>query len=211
MAVKKCTNMNILELKKYDGSLSYENYHTEYSDKDDAHIIETKSLEELERSIIWAEENAKLNETSIADIPVFIECGGSLYTINSFDLSWGEEGMRVKLCTSKKLQLHYVAPDSRPDNGEYWRSRGVGGGECSGFVVSKAAGERLRRMVNLVLENDTPKSHLDYREYEPNRIQFKFNENEFNLSDLDVMTRENDNTITLDILYKCKLKEYKLC
>ena len=57
--------------------------------------------------------------------------------------------------------MFYVAPDSKPEVSEYWRSRGV-----SGFVVSKLAGERLTRLVKYVLNTDEPLSHLDYREYE---------------------------------------------
>ena len=41
------------------------------------------------------------------------------------------------------------------------------------FVVSKLAGERLTRLVKYVLNTDEPLSHLDYREFEPNWIQFK--------------------------------------
>ena len=66
--------------------------------------------------------------------------------------------------------MFYVAPDSKPEVGEYWRSRGY---DLSGFVVSKLAGERLTRLVKYVLDTDEPLSHLDYREFEPNWIQFK--------------------------------------
>ena len=47
------------------------------------------------------------------------------------------------------------------------------GYDLSGFVVSKLAGERLTRLVKYVLDTDEPLSHLDYREFEPNWIQFK--------------------------------------
>lgn len=64
--------------------------------------------------------------------------------------------------------MFYAAPDSKPEVGEYWR-----GYDLSGFVVSKLAGERLTRLVKYVLNTDEPLSHLDYREFEPNWIQFK--------------------------------------
>lgn len=74
--------------------------------------------------------------------------------------------------------MFYVAPDSKPEIGEYWRSRGVGY-DLSGFVVSKLAGERLTRLVKYVLNTD-----------EPNWIQFKFQKEEFNLELLDKLARE---------------------
>lgn len=55
-------------------------------------------------------------------------------------------------------------------------------------MVSKLAGERLTRLVKYVLNTDEP--HLDYREFEPNWIQFKFQKEEFNLELLDKLARE---------------------
>lgn len=79
-------------------------------------------------------------------------------------------GTYVTLGSSDYYKMFYVAPDSKPEVGEYWRSRGY---DLSGFVVSKLAGERLTRLVKYVLNTDEPLSHLDYREFEPNWIQFK--------------------------------------
>ena len=45
--------------------------------------------------------------------------------------------------------------------------------KLSTISVSKLAGERLTRLVKYVLNTDEPLSHLDYREFEPNWIQFK--------------------------------------
>lgn len=72
-------------------------------------------------------------------------------------------------------------------------------------MVSKLAGERLLRLVKYVLDTDNPKSFLDYREYEPNWIQFKFQREEFNLELLDKLAKENDNILNEAILRQCKL------
>ena len=97
---------------------------------------------------------------------------------------------------------HYETPDIRPENGEYWSSRGIGY-DLSGFVKSKQAGERLLEMVKEVLGVDKPKSWLDYRDSEPDWIQFKFQKEEFDLEKLDKMASENNDIITKDILLKC--------
>ena len=104
--------------------------------------------------------------------------------------------------------MFYVAPDSKPEVGEYWRSRGVGY-DLSGFVVSKLVGERLTRLVKYVLNTDEPRSHLDYREFEPNWIQFKFRKEKFNLELLDNLTRENDGTVNENILRQCMINDSK--
>lgn len=98
---------------------------------------------------------------------------------------------------------HYEYPDSKPECGEYWSSRGIGY-DLSGFVKSKQAGERLLKMVKEVLNNDKPTSWLDYREYEPEWIQFKFQKEEFDLRKLQELCKK-DRTITLEILQECKL------
>lgn len=98
----------------------------------------------------------------------------------------------------------WVQEDPRPEYGEYWKSRGIGY-DLSGFVKSKAAGERLLEMVKEVLGNDDPKSWLDWREYEPEWIQFKFQKEEFDLEKLEKMAKENDNVLTKEILMECRL------
>ena len=75
--------------------------------------------------------------------------------------------------------------------------------EVSGFVVSKPAGERLLRMVKYILETDEPKTFLDYREFEPNWIQFKFSAEEFDVEKLDQMAKANGNIITEQIVRQC--------
>lgn len=48
---------------------------------------------------------------------------------------------------------HWEPKDIRPEEGEYWSSRGVGY-DLSGFVKTKAAGERILAMVHEVLGTD---------------------------------------------------------
>lgn len=100
----------------------------------------------------------------------------------------------------------YELPDIRPDqeDAEFFYSRGIGF-DLAGFVKSKPAGERILSMVKEVLNNNEPKSFLDYREYEPFRIQFKFQKEEFNLNMLDSLVTKNNNIITKDILIQCKI------
>lgn len=99
----------------------------------------------------------------------------------------------------------WVQEDPRPENGgEYWKPRGIGY-DLSGFIKSKKAGERLLEIVKEVLGKEDPDSWLDWREYEPEWIQFKFQKNEFDLEKLEKMATEHGNTLTKDILLKCKL------
>lgn len=74
-----------------------------------------------------------------------------------------------------------------------------------GFVVSKLAGERLLRMVKYVLDTDNPESWLDFRECEPNWIQFKFSAKEFDVEKLSQLSIDSNGIITEEILRKCKL------
>lgn len=99
---------------------------------------------------------------------------------------------------------HYEKPDIRPEYGEYWNPRGIGY-DLSGFVKSKQAGERLLQMVKEVLGKENPDSWLDYRDYEPNWIQFKIQNTEFDLEKLEKMVIANDKIITKEILVACKL------
>lgn len=100
---------------------------------------------------------------------------------------------------------HWEAPDEKPDYGEYWNPRGIGY-DLSGFVKSKQAGERILQMVKEVLGKENPDSWLDYREYEPNWIQFKFQKAEFDLDELFDMVMNNNYILTKEILMECKIK-----
>lgn len=80
---------------------------------------------------------------------------------------------------------NHGTPDERPADGEYFRVRGLGldniGGcfvcgelldhccsNISGFVKCKASGERIAKLFPSKIGH-----RLDYREYEPDRVQFK--------------------------------------
>lgn len=98
----------------------------------------------------------------------------------------------------------WVQPDPRPEYGEYWNPRGIGY-DLSGFVKSKQAGERLLAIVKEVLGKEEPASWLDWREYEPTWIQFKFQKEEFDLEKLENMAIENDRILNREIFMTCKL------
>lgn len=98
----------------------------------------------------------------------------------------------------------YETPDVRPEYGEYWSPRGLGY-DLSGFVKSRQAGNRLLQLVKEVLNNENPSSWLDYREREPEWIQFKFQKEEFDLSKLEKMVLENNKIINKEILLSCAI------
>ena len=189
-----------MEIKK-------ENYFTKHEDN----VIETMSLEDLENAVNYFINTAHMNNKCPCEIPVYFIKNGKKYEVNkytSFGMAVGK-GVEVRIGFSDYYSIEYVAPDSRPEDGEYWRSRGIGGSDvnpdCSGFVVSKLAGERLRRMVRLVLEKDETESWLDFRESEPDWIQFKFKGSEFDLEKLNELVKNNNDVVTLEILKECKL------
>ena len=192
----------------------FKNYHcSQYKSDDEKNEgIKTISLSELKERIDHLIESAELNNKNINEVPVFIKSNENFYCIESTGYSMGSLGMVcniwIEVDGKYSQQIKYVAPDKRPKDGEYWKSRGVGY-DLSGFVKSKLAGERLLRMVKLVLETDEPKSWLDYREHEPSWIQFKFQKEEFDLDKLNTLAKENNNIITIDILKQCVNESYK--
>ena len=182
----------------------WKNWHTRCSD---AAIKENKDEEDTKLSTIsvsklleyahTALRNCEINHLDPDKVPVFLtlDHNENLYSYVGLSIcSSSQLGTYVTLGSSDYYKMFYVAPDSKPEVGEYWRSRGVGY-DLSGFVVSKLAGERLTRLVKYVLNTDEPLSHLDYREFEPNWIQFKFQEEEFNLELLDKLARANKNIV----------------
>lgn len=188
----------------------FENYYcSQYKCEDDPEGIETLSLGEVIEAVYDMKKTADMNNKDIYKVPFFIEIGRSKYCVESYSSSFGSLGMTCAFSTIVEGEynslVHYVAPDKRPEEGEYWGSRGIGYDDLSGFVVSKLAGERLLRMVKLVLETDEPKSWLDYREHEPNWIQFKFQKEEFDLEKLQSLAKANNNIITIDILKQSKI------
>lgn len=58
-------------------------------------------------------------------------------------------------------------------------------------------------MVKYILDTDEPKTFLDYREFEPNWIQFKFSAEEFDVEKLSQMAIDNDDIITEQIIRQC--------
>lgn len=194
---------------KLDGK-KWENYSTPCIDKygdGEMYIrfgldkLQTPSLTELQRSINCAIDNYKNNGINPSNVPVFIKVDRKEFVISNSIYCIPPKFI---LETDKDSEPIFTAPDSRPEVGEFWRSRGCSNEDCSGFVVSKKAGERLLRLVKYVLETDNPKSWLDFREYEPNWIQFKFRHEEFDLEKLHLLSIENGGIVTEDLLRKCK-------
>lgn len=163
--------------------------------------LQTFSLGELRDNIDWMIKNVELNKKDIYETPVFIKFDNDLYIFDSAATSID----KCSLGASKCDKLVYTAPDSKPEVGEYWKSRGPSSFDCSGFVVSKLAGERILRIVKYVLDTDEPKSWLDFRESEPSWIQFKFSAKEFDVELLDKLSKNEGGIINEEILRKCKL------
>lgn len=107
-----------------------------------------------------------------------------------------KEQERASITEKQYLLLEVMA-----EEGEYWSSRGVGY-DLSGFVKTKAAGERILAMVHEVLGTDKCKTYLDFRPSEPTWIQFKFHRDEFDIEKLDSITRDSG-IITKDIIKQC--------
>lgn len=193
----------------------WKNWHTECSDaaiknnKKEDTKINTISVSKLLDYAHTALHNCEINNLDPDKVPVFLTLGRdqNLYSNVSLSICCSSQlGTYITLGSLDYYRMFYVAPDSKPEVGEYWRSRGIGY-DLPGFVVSKLAGERLTRLVKYVLNTDEPLSHLDYREYEPNLIQFKFQKEEFNLELLDKLSRENDNIVNEAILRQCMIND----
>lgn len=184
-------------------------YKSKFDSEEEKNGIKTMSLEELKKTVDHMVKTAEHNNKDISTVPVFINSNSEMYAIDGSSISWGKLGIICGLNTEFEgeynQRVHYVAPDERPEDGEYWTSRGVGY-DLSGFVKSKPAGERLLRMVKYVLETDEPKSWLDYRENEPEWIQFKFQKEEFDLEKLDGLARKNNDILTIEIIRQCVIK-----
>lgn len=125
------------------------------------------------------------------------------YRPSSGFLTWGDDGIKVGIDFFRSDVIRFDPKDERPPVGEYWKSRGASTFDVAGFITSKAAGLRLLRMVRYILDTDEPKTWLDYREYEPNWIQFKFSAEEFDVEKLDAASDANGGVITEQILRDC--------
>lgn len=144
------------------------------------------------------------NNVKPSNVPLLISHNNRDYRPFAGSLCVGSNGVKVKIEYFDSDIERYDPKDERPEGGgEYWKSRGASDFDVSGFVSSRAAGMRLLRMVKYVLDTDEPKTWLDYREFEPNWIQFKFSAEEFDVEKLDEMARANGNVLTESIVRQC--------
>lgn len=161
----------------------------------------------LHNLVKWVEDwirTCSLNDINPKDVPFYIENKNRRYRPFSGSLRFGNKGASVRIEYFDSDIVRFDPKDKRPEGGgEYWKSRGASSYDVSGFVASKPAGERLLRMVKYILETDEPETFLDYREFEPNWIQFKFSAEEFDVEKLDQMAKANDNIITEQIVRQC--------
>ena len=145
-----------------------------------------------------------INHVDPKDVPFYIENKNRRYRPFTGSLGFGNKGVSVRIEYFDSDIVRYEPKDERPEGGgEYWKSRGASDSDVSGFVASRAAGMRLLRMVRYVLDTDEPKTWLDYREFEPNWIQFKFSAEEFDVEKLDQMARANGDVLTETIVRLC--------
>ena len=161
----------------------------------------------LSHLIKWVEywkTTCHKNNVNPSDVPFLIENDRRQYRPFTGKLGFGSRGVTVAIEYFNSDIVRYEPKDKRPEGGgEYWKSRGASNFDVSGFVASRAAGMRLLRMVRYVLDTDEPKTYLDYREFEPNWIQFKFSAEEFDVEKLDASSRANGGVITEQILRDC--------
>jgi hypothetical protein len=144
------------------------------------------------------------NNVDPSDVPFLIENDRRQYRPFLGKIGFGSRGVTVSIVYFNSDIVRFDPKDKRPEGGgEYWKSRGASDSDVSGFVASRAAGLRLLRMVRYVLDTDEPKTWLDYREFEPNWIQFKFSAEEFDVEKLDQMARDNGNVLTETIVRMC--------
>lgn len=166
----------------------------------------TMTLAALMNALESFESNCIRNNIDTTKVPVVIQQNRLLYGIPWFGVSLGiGYGARITFEPYHENAMP-ILEDKRPDQpfAEYWKSRGASTSDVSGFVNTKQAGERLLRMVKLILEKDETETWLDWRESEPEWIQFKFSANEFDVEKLSKMAQENDNIMTIDIIKECK-------
>lgn len=160
----------------------------------------------LSHLIKWVEDwetTCHKNNVNPSDVPFLIENDRRQYRPFSGRIGFDSKGVTVAIEYFDSDIVRYEPKDKRPPVGEYWKSRGASTSDVSGFIASKAAGLRLLRMVRYILDTDEPKTWLDYREYEPNWIQFKFSAEEFDVEKLDASSRANGGVITEQIIRDC--------
>lgn len=156
----------------------------------------------------WVEDwvhNCELNHKDPSEVEFIIKDSTECKEYRPFSgyLAWGSDGTTAGIEFFRSDVITFDPKDERPAVGEYWKSRGASTFDVSGFITSKAAGLRLLRMVRYILDTDEPKTWIDYREYEPNWIQFKFSAEEFDVEKLDASSRANGGVITEQIIRDC--------
>jgi hypothetical protein len=146
------------------------------------------------------------------ETPVFINFNNELHLIPAAVLSCSKNGMYGLFESSDWYKFSYVAPDIEDpaSTDVVWRSRGVSDGlDVSGFVNSRPAGIRLLHMVQEILGTEKTASNLDYRENEPDWIQFKFSAKEFDVYKLDEISKNAGDILNKKIINECKLPSKK--
>lgn len=164
------------------------------------------SLQCLKQSIDHFINLCKTNKIDPNNVPVLIDKAyEEKYLLNTMSFNFGGySSVSLQFYPQDEIDF-FEGEDKRPeDGGEYWRSRGASDWDCSGFVVSKEAGERLLALVKGVLNKEECKTWLDWRKREPNWIQFKFSAEEFDVEELDKLSKEANGIVTYEILKKCK-------
>lgn len=172
----------------------------------------TMSFQTLINAVENFKHDCETNHINPKDVPFVVNVDRLYYAVPWYGISLvvGSKGARVAVEYYTSVKCMPIVPDVRPDGeGEYWCSRGAGVPDISGFVKSKQAGERINMMVNKVLGKKKHKSWLDYREYEPEWIQYKFHQDEFDMKKLDELSRANGNVLTEEIIRQCVKKEIK--
>lgn len=187
-----------------------------YQNFKDGNKMELLTLGDLIKYVRNQERTCEMNNVDPDTVPVTIKnisTHDEHYILNwMWGLSIGHNG-KVKVSAEivdSDLVDYYDCQDSRPgvDNAEFWKSRGPSGFDVSGYVVSKEAGQRLLNMVDEVLGTKDHKTYLDWRKYEPNYIQFKFDANEFDCEMLHNLSKSVDGErkyLTKEMLIKAKL------
>lgn len=187
----------------------------ELKSKSDRYIFTTDttmSVQGLIEFVEWVKADCDRNHKEYGEVPVFMKVSDNVYPIlmTSYGVR-GDVGHYAELKSWHSDEFKQVAIDARPDDGcassEYWESRGPSTFDCSGFVRSKRAGERIMNMVRLALDKEDTKTWLDYRDFEPTWIQLKFSADEFDVQKLHEKSRLNDGIINLAILMECVKRE----
>lgn len=133
----------------------------------------TCSVQHLLEMALWMKGNCDLNHKNPDEVPIFIDFDNKKFVFEGFSCGSGDAGMQCEVRVRKCDELVYTALDSKLEDGEYWSSRESGYDDCSGFIKSKKAGERIQRMVNYILDKNETKSWLDFRESDSIQVQCK--------------------------------------